>query len=291
MVQPQKYQFVPRWSDKKINHYTIQKTLKIRKAKKSDKAQILSFCQHTFRWGDYIDRVWDKWLAEKNLLTIEQNGKAIGICNAGISRNQVWIEGIRINPDFRRKGHASKLVITAEKLARRKKIGISRMIIAYNNKRSLSMAKKLGYHIEDKWWLYNLSPRRQKTTARIAISPKDLDSLIQSSTFSESWNWFSLDKKVLTKIVSQGRVIVYYKNKKPQAMGIWNKTSKLDKNVIQLGYLSGTMLGIRQIIHFMQNKGFEEKKDRIQLLIQNKIKPKIPGLDKRMLFYLIKKEL
>lgn len=44
-------------------------------------------------------------------------------------------------------------------------------------------------------------------------------------------------------------------------MGIWNKTSKLDKNVIQLGYISGTMLGIRQIIHFMQNKGFEEKKD------------------------------
>lgn len=265
--------------------------MKIRKAKKSDKAQILSFCQHTFRWGDYIDRVWDKWLAEKNLLAIEQNGKAIGICNAGISQNQVWIEGIRINPDFRRKGYASKLVITAEKLAKRKKLGISRMIIADNNKRSLSMAKKLGYHIEDKWWLYNLSPRRQETTAKVATNPQGLDGLIQSSTFSESWNWFSLDKEILQKLVRQGRVIAYYKNKKPQAMGIWNKTSKLDNDVMQLGYLGGTMPGIQQILYFMQNKGFEEKKDRVQLLVQDRIKPKMPGLDKRMLFCLVKKEL
>jgi GNAT superfamily N-acetyltransferase len=263
----------------------------IRKAKSKDKDQILSFCQHTFRWGDYIDRVWDEWLAEKNLLAIEQNGKAIGICNAEISPNQVWIEGIRINPDFRRKGYATRLVIAAERLARRKKLGISRMIIADNNKRSLSMAKKLGYHIEDKWWLYNLSPKKQKTAAKIATSPKGLDELIQSSTFSESWNWFSLDKKILSKLVKQGRVIVYYKNKKPHAIGIWNKTSKLDNDVMQLGYLSGTISGIKQILYFMQNKGFEENKARVQLLVQDKVRLKMAGLDRRMLFCLVKKEL
>ena len=265
--------------------------MKIRKAKKTDKDQILSFCHHTFRWGDYIDRVWDKWLAEKNLFAIEQNGKAIGICNAGISPNQVWIEGIRINPDFRRKGYASRLVIEAESLARRKRLGISRMIIADNNKRSLSMAKKLGYSIEDKWWLYNLSPKRQKTTAKIVTNAKGLDTLIQSSTFSESWNWFSLDNKILQKLAKQGRIIIYYKNKKPQAIGIWNRSSRLDDDVMQLGYISGTKPGIKQIIRFMQNKGFEEKKDRVQLLVQDRIKLNMKGLDKRMLFCLVKKDL
>ena len=265
--------------------------MKIRHAKKADKAQILSFCHHTFRWGDYIDRVWDKWFAEKHLLAIEQNGKAIGICNAAISPNQVWIEGIRINPDFRRKGYASLLVIAAERLARRKKLGISRMIIADNNKRSLSMAKKLGYHIEDKWWLYNLSPKKQKTTAKIATNAKGLDELIQSSTFSESWNWFSLDGIILQNLVNQGRIIVHYKNKKPQAMGIWNRSSRLDDDVMQLGYVSGTTPGMKQILQFMQNKGFEEKKDRVQLLVQDKVKLNMKGLDKRMLFCLVKKDL
>lgn len=265
--------------------------MKIRHAKKADKKQILAFCVHTFRWGDYIDRVWDKWLAEKNLLTLEQQGRAIGICNAGISPNQVWIEGIRINPSFRRKGYATRLVIAAESLAKRKRLGYSRMIIADNNKRSLSMAKKLGYHIEDKWWLYNLSPKKQNTTVKLAASAKNLQSLIQSETYSESWNWLVLNEKTLAKLVKAGRVIIYHKNKKPQAMGIWNKTSKLDNDVMQLGYLAGTKSGVNGIIQFMQNKGYEEKSDRIQLLVQDKIKLSMKGLDKRMLFCLLKKEL
>jgi hypothetical protein len=165
------------------------------------------------------------------------------------------------------------------------------MIIADNNKRSLSMAKKLEYSIEDKWWLYNLSPKRQKTTAKIVTNAKGLDTLIQSSTFSESWNWFSLDSKILQKLVKQGRIIIYYKNKKPRAIGIWNRSSRLDDDVMQLGYISGTKPGIKQIIHFMQNRGFEEKKDRVQLLIQDRIKLNMNGLDKRMLFCLVKKDL
>ena len=34
-------------------------TIKIRRAKSSDKEEILGFCTNTFSWGDYIDQVWD----------------------------------------------------------------------------------------------------------------------------------------------------------------------------------------------------------------------------------------
>ncbi len=265
--------------------------MKIRQAKKSDKEQILSFCHHTFRWGDYIDRVWDKWFEKRNLLSVEEKGKAVGICNAAISPNQVWIEGIRIHPNFRRKGYASKLIIAAEVLARKKKLTFARMIIADNNKRSLKMARSLGYTLEDKWWLYNLAPKKQNTTARLAKSAKNLESMIQSTTYSESWNWLPLTKPVLTKLANAGRVITYSKNKKILAMGIWNKSSRLDDDMMQLGYLNGTKDGIKNILQFMQNKGFEEKTERIQLLVQHGIKPNLKGLDKRMLFCLMKKEL
>lgn len=265
--------------------------MKIRRAKKTDKDQILPFCKNTFRWGDYIDRVWDKWLAEKNLLAIEEKGKTIGICNAAISSNQVWIEGIRIRPDFRRKGYASKLVVAAEKTARKKKLGFSRMIIADNNKRSLRMARSLGYVLEDKWWLYNLSPKKQHTTAKLAKSAKNLEHLIQSNTYSESWNWLPLTKSVLSKLVKAGRIITYSKNKKILAMGIWNKSSRLDDDVMQLGYINGSRDGIKSILQFLQNKGFEEKSGRIQLLVQHKISLNMNGLDRRMLFCLMKKEL
>lgn len=265
--------------------------MKIRRAKKSDKAQILPFCKNTFRWGDYIDRVWDKWLAEKNLLAVEQKGRAVGICNAGLSKTQLWVEGIRIHPDFRRNGYASKLVLASEAIAKQGKRTISRMIIADNNKRSLKMAKSLGYHIEDKWWMYNLGPKKQSTGAKIATSAKNLESLIQSNTYCESWNWLPLDKATLARLVRADRVVVYSKNNKPQAIGIWNKTSRLDNDVMQLGYLNGTKSGIAQILKFMQNMGYQEKSDRIQLLVQQKIKLSMKGLDQRMLFCLVKKEI
>lgn len=265
--------------------------MKIRHAKKTDKNQILPFCKNTFRWGDYIDRVWDKWLAEKNLLAIEEKSKTLGICNAAISPNQVWIEGIRIHPDSRRKGYASKLVVAAENIARKKKLGFSRMIIADNNKRSLKMARSLGYVLEDKWWLYNMSPKRQHTTAKLAKSAKNLGHLIQSDTYSESWNWLPLTKTTLSKLARAGRIIAYSKNKKILAMGIWNKSSRLDDDMMQLGYINGSKDGIKPILQFLQNKGFEEKSNRIQLLIQHKINLTMKGLDRRMLFCLMKKEL
>ena len=232
-----------------------------------------------------------KWLAEKNLYAVEENRQAIGICNAAISPDQVWIEGIRIHPEFRRYGYATQLVIAAERLAKRKKLHYSRMIIADNNKRSLSMAKKLGYHIENKWWLYNLSPKKQNTRAKLATSTKDLQPLIKSETYSESWNWLILNDKVLAKLVKSGRVITYKKGGKPEAIGIWNESSRLDDDMIQLGYLAGTKQGIKSIIQFMQNKGYEEKSNRIQLLVQDTIKLSGEGLDKRMLFCLVKKKL
>lgn len=265
--------------------------MKIRHAKKADKDQILPFCKNTFRWGDYINRVWDKWLAEKNLLAIEEKGKTVGICNAAISPNQVWIEGIRIRPNSRRKGYASKLVIASENIARKKKLGFSRMIIADNNKRSLKMARSLGYTLEDKWWLYNLSPKKQHTTAKLTKSAKNLEHLIQSNTYSESWNWLPLTKSVLSKLARTGRIITYSRNKKILAMGIWNKSSRLDDDVMQLGYINGSKDGIKSILQFLQNKGFEEKSGRIQVLVQSKISLAMRGLDKRMLFCLMKKEL
>ena len=88
-----------------------------------------------------------------------------------------------------------------------------------------------------------------------------------------------------------GRVITYKKGAKPEAIGIWNESSRLDDDMIQLGYLAGTKQGIKSIIQFMQNKGYEEKSNRIQLLVQDTIKLSGKGLDKRMLFCLVKKKL
>src|SRR5579884_2026420 len=40
--------------------------MQIRPARPEDGDVVLPFCQDTWEWGDYIDRVWDGWLAEQD---------------------------------------------------------------------------------------------------------------------------------------------------------------------------------------------------------------------------------
>jgi GNAT superfamily N-acetyltransferase len=264
--------------------------LAIRSAKPSDKKPILDFCQRTFGWGDYIANVWDSWISKGTLLTIETNSKPIGICNTSFSKNQVWIEGLRINPKFRRKGYGSRIVLKAEGLARQRGYKISRMLIAQHNTRSLLLAKSIGYKIEDKWWLYNLRPKKCTTKAHLATSIKQTADLLGSDTYSESWEWLPLDKTTLTRLIKRGRVIVFSQNNKTSAIGIWNK-SQIDRDVLQIGFLNGTKTGMSAILHFMQNKAYLQKSKRIQILAQQKIDLRMKELNKRMLFCLMKKDL
>lgn len=263
--------------------------LRIRESRPSDKKPILSFLHRTFQWGDYVENVWDTWLARRTLLTLEENKKPIGICNASLSRHQLWIEGLRIHPKFRRRGYASKLILYSESAAKKKERKTSRMLIAQGNARSLKMAKSLGYRLEGRWWLYNLRPKKHDTTVHPATSTRQL-TLIDSDTYSDSWEWFPLDKPEIAKLIKKKKILVALQNKKPIGVGIWNK-SELDSGVLQLGYLNGTKAGMRMILYHMQNKAYQLKSKRIQVLVEDKTKINEKYLDRRMLFCLMRKSL
>ena len=92
--------------------------MEIREANISDKNSVLKFCKNTFSWGDYIEKVWSSWLDEGNLFLFEKQSP-VGICHAFYSENQIWIEGIRIDPKHRREMIASKLITYAESIGKK----------------------------------------------------------------------------------------------------------------------------------------------------------------------------
>lgn len=251
---------------------------------------ILDFCQSPYSGTDYIANVWDFWLKDGKFFAMEHGGKPIGVCHASFSKNQVWIEGLRVNPKFRQKGYGSSLVLRAEQTAKRKHHKISRMIISNSNKKSIRLAQSLGYAIEDKWYLYNLKPRRKQSQVIVSSNPKQLANLVDSGIYSKSWKWFPIDQSTIARLIKKRRILIFIKNKKTLAVGIWND-SKIDRDVLQIGYLNGTKTGIRNILYYMQNKGYEQNSKRIQILAQQKIKLQMKDLDRRMLFCLMKKDL
>ncbi len=130
--------------------------MEIRNATSFDKNSIMKFCKHTFSWGDYIDKVWSSWLEEGNLFLFEQK-LPIGICHAFYFENQIWIEGIRIDPNFRRQMVASKLVTHAELIGKNNNVSFSYMLIDTENKNSIYMANSLNYEIFQIWNYYSLN--------------------------------------------------------------------------------------------------------------------------------------
>lgn len=263
--------------------------MQIRNTTKSDKNPILDFCHSPYSGIDYIANVWDFWLKNGKFLTLVNERRPIGVCHASFSKNQVWVEGLRINPKFRHKGYGSRLVLQIEQVAKRKHIKISRMIISNGNKKSIRLAKSLGYAVEDKWYLYNLKPKQKQSKVSAASNLKQVKNLIES-TYSKSWKWYSLDKSEIIRLIKKRKVLIYTKNKKVSAVGIWND-SAIDYDVLQVGYLNGTINGMKNILYYVQNMGYEQSSKRIQILAQQKIRITMKDLDKRMLFCLMKKHL
>lgn len=255
-----------------------------RSAKNKDKNQILAFCQKTFSWGDYIANVWDSWIKEGTLYVVEDSKAPVGMCHMSVSKNQVWIEGLRINPAFRRRGFASSLVLHVENMAKKRGRRISRMLIAQDNTKSLELAKALGYYIEGSWWLYYIEPKKQKSKTIPASDPKQIRSL-DSKLFTESWKWYLLDRKTIARLLKRQQIIVF-----GQGIGIWNM-SDIDKDVLQVGYLDGTRQEIDQLLKYVQNKGREIKSKRIQILVRDNINLGGKDITKRMQFCLMRKDL
>jgi GNAT superfamily N-acetyltransferase len=259
-------------------------TIVIRDANKSDKFSILRFCQDTFSWGDYIQDVWDYWLSEGNLLVIEKQ-YPIGICHAFFSKNQVWIEGIRINPHFRRQGFASKLVKHVELLAKEKHMLSSFMLIDSKNLPSLSMAKNLNYTVFQTWNFYTLSP---SINNNCKIQFGYVLNYAAIPHYVKSWRWMVLDEDTLFSLSKQNKIIFSDKFS-DISTAIITDSEYFDKTLI-VTLFAGSQNNTLDLIFYIQNYAAENNYQKIQILTKEKL-PFLTTLEYKITFNLMQKFL
>ncbi len=264
-------------------------SMQIRDAKSSDKQSVLDFCKDTFSWGDYISDVWDSWMSQGNLFVVVENSIPIGLSHlVSTDTRQAWLEGIRIHPNFRRKGYGRKIISYCESIVTTTKT--IRMIIESDNKPSIDLARSMGYEIEDWWRLYSLTPKKEISSVIVASEIDQVRRFVSSNTYVDSWKWFPLEVTDLEKLIQQKRILLSFQNGYVLAVGIWNESQNF-VNVLQLGFINGTDNGMIDILHYMQNKGYELHSERIQVFSQAKNILEMESISKRSLFYLMKKDL
>ena len=255
----------------------------IRNAINSDKFSVLNFCKDTFSWGDYIQDVWDYWLSEGNLLLIEKQ-YPVGMCHAFFSKNQVWIEGIRINSNFRRQGLASELVKHVESLAKEKQLLFSFMLIDNENSLSLSMAKNLNYQIFQTWNFYSLLPQinnNHKIQFGNVIN-------YTKTHYVKSWRWLVLDEETLLLLSKQNKII-FSDESGDISIAILTDSEHFDKTLI-VTLFSGSQNNTLNLVSYIQNYGAEKNYKKIQILTKEKL-PLLNTLEHKITFNLMQKFL
>ena len=258
--------------------------MEIREAKISDKTSILKFCKNTFSWGDYIEKVWSSWLEEGSLFLFEKKSP-VGICHAFYSQNQIWIEGIRIDPNHRREMIASNLVIHAESIGKKNQKLFSYMLIDTENKNSISMADSLNYEKFQTWNYYSLIPKKN---SNFKIEFEKSSSIDIFDFYVDSWRWIKTNEKLLNNLSSQKKIIKSNLNGKISAAIIGNY--KHIENTLIVTLFSGSSDTLSNILSYLQNFGFENNYERIQILTNQKLEY-FASLEYKISFYLMKKFL
>jgi len=258
--------------------------MKIREANISDKNSVLKFCKNTFSWGDYIEKVWSSWIDEGNLFLFEKKSP-VGICHAFYSENQIWIEGIRIDPKHRREMIASKLVTYAESIGKKYQKLFSYMLIDTQNKNSISMANSLNYDTFETWNYYSLNPKKN-SNFKIEFE-KSVDGEI-FTFYVDSWRWIKTTKQILTDLSSQNKIIKSNLNGKKTTAIIGNY--KHIDNTLIVTLSPGSFDTLSNVLFYLQNFAFENTYERIQILTNKKLEF-FDALDYKISFYLMKKSL
>ncbi|HYP40777.1 MAG TPA: GNAT family N-acetyltransferase [Chloroflexia bacterium] len=124
----------------------------LRDATLEDKAQVLQFTAKTWEFGDYIEYVYDDWLADTTgrfiVLEEEATGRIAAIDKLSFqSPEEAWFEGLRVNPDFRGHGLAGKLQKYMIEQSRAYDAHTLRFITLSSNKPVHRMAYRDGFSL------------------------------------------------------------------------------------------------------------------------------------------------
>jgi GNAT superfamily N-acetyltransferase len=114
----------------------------VRAAQPEDRAAVLAFCAHTWEWGDYIEYAWDEWLHDPNglLFVATVDGQPVGIGHLRmLTHTEAWLEGMRVDPNYRRRGIAAALHHEMLAEAMRRGATTARLITESTNSNSIRL--------------------------------------------------------------------------------------------------------------------------------------------------------
>lgn len=127
----------------------------IRPARADDQTAIAAFTTDTFEWGDYIADVFADWLGDDGSCILVATDKADAAMAVGrglmLSPTELWLQGMRVHPDWRRKGVGSAVALALIDWARRNGAVVARLGVEDWNAAARHQVEDIGFRPVGDW--------------------------------------------------------------------------------------------------------------------------------------------
>ncbi len=248
--------------------------IEIRPARSEDREAVLAFCVETWEWGDYIEHVWDEWLQDPQgkLFVATVDGQPVGVAHIRmLNKTEAWLEGMRVDPAFRRHGIAAALFDMQLAEAIRRGASIARLITESTNAGSLRLLEQASMHRVGEFAPYQALPattpskRQYGLEAPTLATAVDLDDIINflnvsnnfpavGGLYYQGFTAYSITRELLTEKVAAQQIYILRRWDRLDGLAIAEPREGHRGRHLSLGYIDGTTESISLIAYALRQK-------------------------------------
>jgi len=227
----------------------------------------MGFIKDIWDGHDYIPRVWDEWLRDKEakMFVVLADGKQVGMNRVRfLEDGSAWFEGARVHPRFRGMGLATALGKKSMAVARERGAGVFRLTSGTWNKEAHRQIARMGFKEVSRVSVYTppegmrLSAQNGVRRARNSDLPNVVRAIRTSREFALGsgvmWDTFAakaLTRKVIARLVGDGDVYLT-----AGGLAVAAEGGEGLENWRQVGFLTGERSGtVRLVRHLFGVKG------------------------------------
>ena len=150
----------------------------LREARASDKELLAPWTTHTFAWGDYVVDSFDDWLAHPQsrvLVAADGTDEPVAVARGVLlSPDELWLQGVRVHPDWRRRGIASELGTSLQQWGAQQNAKVALLMIEDWNEAARDQVTHLGFR-ETTTWLraFRTTKHSGRTVGGASSTPPD----------------------------------------------------------------------------------------------------------------------
>jgi GNAT superfamily N-acetyltransferase len=187
--------------------------LTIRRARPSDRRDVLAAVRTLWGGNDRIPDVFDAWVTHRTgpFFVAESAGRVVGMGKVTVvSPTEAWLEGGRVAPRWRRKGIATALIAHRIEYARERGVRVLRFSTASDNTPIHRAAKTFGFARVASLARYEApakagSPPPRAARAQQRAVLRRVGPLLQRG---HGWEWREITPRDIGVAIARGRVFV-----------------------------------------------------------------------------------